>query len=96
MAAEMKETKTAAVTVRLDQDLKDRLACTAERLDLSENYIVRHAIELPLELVLKKVPAVSHVERGAMSAIRRAGRAPTDIALNEPPGNYGSGKKRKE
>ena len=64
----MKIAKTDAVTVRLERDLKRRLAQAAIKLDLSENDIVRHAvraavnaieandykIELPLEMSLAK------------------------------------------
>ena len=60
----VKIAKTDAVTVRLDRELKGRLAQAATKLDLSENDIVRHAlraavnaieandykIELPLEM----------------------------------------------
>ena len=60
--------KTGAVTVRLDPQLKKRLAQAAVKLDLSENDIVRHAlraavnaieandykIELPLEMPFEK------------------------------------------
>jgi predicted transcriptional regulator len=74
----VKIAKTAAATVRLDPELKERLAQTAAKLDLSENDIVRHAlraavnaieandykIELPLEMALAKVPIESQV-RGA-------------------------------
>jgi predicted transcriptional regulator len=65
----VKIAKTDAVTVRLDRELKGRLAQAATKLDLSENDIVRHAlraavnaieandykIELPLEMALEKV-----------------------------------------
>jgi predicted transcriptional regulator len=65
---DVKIAKTGAVTVRLDPELKGRLAQTAVKLDLSENDIVRHAlravvnaieandykIELPLEMALAK------------------------------------------
>ena len=64
----MKTPKTGAVTVRLDPELKERLAEAAVKLDLSENDIVRHAlraavnaieandykIELPLQMALAK------------------------------------------
>jgi len=64
----VKIAKTDAVTVRLDPELKGRLAQAATKLDLSENDIVRHAlraavnaieandykIELPLEMSLAK------------------------------------------
>jgi len=64
----VKTPKTGAVTVRLDPELKKRLAQAAVKLDLSENDIVRHAlraavnaieaddykIELPLEMALEK------------------------------------------
>jgi antitoxin component of RelBE/YafQ-DinJ toxin-antitoxin module len=64
----VKTAKTDAVTVRLDRELKRRLAQAATKLDLSENDIVRHAlraavnaieannykIELPLEMSLAK------------------------------------------
>ena len=64
----VKITKTGAVTVRLDPELKGRLAEAAVKLDLSENDIVRHAlraavnaieandykIELPLAVALAK------------------------------------------
>jgi predicted transcriptional regulator len=66
--ADVKMAKTRAVTVRLDPELKKRLAQAAVKLDLSENDIVRHAlraavnaieandykIELPLEMALEK------------------------------------------
>jgi predicted transcriptional regulator len=65
---DVKIAKTGAVTVRLDPELKGRLAEAAVKLDLSENDIVRHAlravvnaieandykIELPLEMALAK------------------------------------------
>ena len=71
----MKIAKTDAVTVRLDPELKGRLAQAATKLDLSENAIVRHAlraavnaieandyqIELPLEMALAKEPIGSPV-----------------------------------
>ena len=71
----MKITKTGAVTVRLDPELKGRLAQAATKLDLSENDIVRHAlraavnaieandykIELPLEMALAKGPIESRL-----------------------------------
>jgi predicted transcriptional regulator len=64
----VKIAKTDAVTVRLDRELKGRLAQAATKLDLSENDIVRHAlraavnaieandykIELPLEMSLAR------------------------------------------
>jgi len=64
----VKTPKTGAVTVRLDPELKERLAEAAVKLDLSENDIVRHAlraavnaieandykIELPLQMALAK------------------------------------------
>jgi predicted DNA-binding protein len=67
---DVKIAKTGAVTVRLDPELKGRLAQAAVKLDLSENDIVRHAlravvnaieandykIELPLEMALSKRP----------------------------------------
>jgi antitoxin component of RelBE/YafQ-DinJ toxin-antitoxin module len=66
------------LTVRLDSELKGRLAQAAAKLDLSENDVVRHAlraavnvieannykIELPLQMALAKAPIESHV-RGA-------------------------------
>jgi predicted transcriptional regulator len=69
----VKIAKTTAVTVRLDPELKGRLAQAAAKLDLSENDIVRHAlraavnaieandykIELPLEMALAKGPIES-------------------------------------
>lgn len=69
----VKIAKTGAVTVRLDPELKGRLAQAAAKLDLSENDIVRHAlravvntieandykIELPLEMALPKEPIES-------------------------------------
>jgi predicted transcriptional regulator len=69
----VKIAKTGAVTVRLDPELKGRLAQAAVKLDLSENDIVRHAlravvntieandykIELPLEMALAKEPIES-------------------------------------
>lgn len=71
----VKIAKTTAVTVRLDPELKGRLAQAATKLDLSENDIVRHAlraavnaieandykIELPLEMALAKGPIESPV-----------------------------------
>jgi predicted DNA-binding protein len=71
----VKIAKTGAVTVRLDPELKERLAKAATKLDLSENDIVRHAlraavnsieakdykIELPLEMSLAKGPIESRV-----------------------------------
>jgi predicted transcriptional regulator len=71
----VKTAKTGAVTVRLDPELKGRLAEAAVKLDLSENDIVRHAlraavnaieandykIELPLEIALAKGPIESRV-----------------------------------
>jgi predicted transcriptional regulator len=65
---DVKIAKTGAVTVRLDPELKGRLAEAAVKLDLSENDIVRHAlravvnaieandykIALPLEMALAK------------------------------------------
>jgi predicted transcriptional regulator len=71
----VKTAKTGAVTVRLDPELKGRLAEAAVKLDLSENDIVRHAlraavnaieandykIELPLEMALAKGPIESRV-----------------------------------
>ena len=71
----VKIAKTDAVTVRLDPELKGRLAQAAAKLDLSENDIVRHAlraavnaieandykIELPLEMALAKGPIESRV-----------------------------------
>ena len=73
----MKISKTDAVTVRLDRELKGRLAQAATKLDLSENDIVRHAlraavnaieandykIELPLEMSLAKGSVQSGVTR---------------------------------
>jgi hypothetical protein len=67
---DVKIARTGAVTVRLDPELKGRLAQAAAKLDLSENDIVRHAlraavnaieandykIELPLEMALAKTP----------------------------------------
>jgi predicted transcriptional regulator len=64
----VKIAKTGAVTVRLEPELKGRLAEAAAKLDLSENDIVRHAlraavnaieahdykIELPLDMALGK------------------------------------------
>jgi predicted transcriptional regulator len=72
----VKIAKTDAVTVRLDRELKGRLAQAATKLDLSENDIVRHAlraavnaieandykIELPLEMSL----AEGSIESGVM------------------------------
>ncbi len=72
---DVKTPKTGAVTVRLDPELKGRLAQAAAKLDLSENDIVRHAlraavnaieaneykIELPLEMALAKEPIESRV-----------------------------------
>ena len=72
---DVKTPKTGAVTVRLDPELKGRLAQAAAELDLSENDIVRHAlraavnaieandykIELPLEMALAKKPIESRV-----------------------------------
>ena len=63
------------MTVRLDRELKERLAQAATKLDLSENDIVRHAlraavnaieandykIELPFEMALAKRPFESRV-----------------------------------
>lgn len=71
----MKSARIGAVTVRLDPELKGRLARAATKLDLSENDIVRHAlraavnaieaneykIELPLEMALPKGPVRSPV-----------------------------------
>jgi hypothetical protein len=71
----VKTAKTGAVTVRLDPELKGRLAEAAVKLDLSENDIVRHAlraavnaieandykIELPLEMGIAKEPIESRV-----------------------------------
>jgi predicted transcriptional regulator len=71
----VKIAKTTAVTVRLDQELKARLAEAAAKLDLSENDIVRHAlraavnaieandykIELPLNMGLAKGPVESRL-----------------------------------
>jgi predicted transcriptional regulator len=71
----VKIAKTGAVTVRLEPQLKGRLAQAATKLDLSENDIVRHAlraavnaieandykVELPLEMALAKGPIVSRV-----------------------------------
>jgi antitoxin component of RelBE/YafQ-DinJ toxin-antitoxin module len=71
----VKIAKTGAVTVRLDRELKGRLAQAATKLDLSENDIVRHAlraavnaieandykIELPIEMALPKEPIGSPV-----------------------------------
>jgi predicted transcriptional regulator len=71
----VKIAKTGAVTVRLDPELKGRLAQAATKLDLSENDIVRHAlraavnaieandykIELPLEMALAKGPTGSRI-----------------------------------
>jgi predicted transcriptional regulator len=71
----VKIAKTDAVTVRLDRELKGRLAKAASKLDLSENDIVRHAlraavnaieandykIELPLEMSLAKGSIQSRV-----------------------------------
>ena len=82
---DVKIAKTGAVTVRLDPELKGRLAEAAAKLDLSENDIVRHAlraavnaievqdykIELPLEMVLGKRPIQSRETR-----------------LSEPEGKY--------
>src|ERR1044072_9815202 len=96
--------KVGAVTVRLDQDLKDRLSSAAQKFLLSENDIARHAIraavtgieangykiELPLELVLKKAPAESRVERGFRARIKDEPRRAT--GLNEPEGEYPSRK----
>jgi predicted transcriptional regulator len=58
--------KTGAVTVRLDPELKGRLAKAATKLDLSENDIVRHALraavntietnDYKIELPLKMAP----------------------------------------
>jgi predicted HicB family RNase H-like nuclease len=70
---DVKIPKSGAVTVRLDPELKGRLAQAAAKLDLSENDIVRHAlraavnaieandykIELPLEVALGKGPIES-------------------------------------
>ena len=77
----MKIAKTDAVTVRLDRELKGRLAQAATKLDLSENDIVRHAlraavnaieaadykIELPLEMSLPK----RAIESGVMGTSER-------------------------
>jgi predicted DNA-binding protein len=71
----VKIAKTNAVTVRLDRELKGRLAQAATKLDLSENDIVRHAlraavnaieandykIELPIEMPSAKGPIGSPV-----------------------------------
>ena len=71
----VKIAKTDAVTVRLDPELKGRLARASTNLDLSENDIVRHAlraavnaieandykIELPIEMPLAKGPIGSPV-----------------------------------
>jgi predicted transcriptional regulator len=68
----VKTAKTGAVTVRIDPELKGRLAQAATKLDLSQNDIVRHAlraavnaieandykIELPLEMSLRAGPAL--------------------------------------
>jgi len=73
----VKIAKTGAVTVRLDRELKGRLAQAATKLDLSENDIVRHAlraavnaiedndykIELPIEMALGKRPIQSRQTR---------------------------------
>jgi antitoxin component of RelBE/YafQ-DinJ toxin-antitoxin module len=71
----VKIARTGAVTVRLDPELKGRLAQAAAKLDLSENDIVRHAlraavnaieandykIELPLEMALANAPIESRI-----------------------------------
>jgi predicted transcriptional regulator len=78
----VKMAKTTAVTVRLDPELKGRLAQAAAKLDLSENDIVRHAlraavnaieandykIELPLEMALAKGPIESPPVMGSRKA----------------------------
>ena len=80
----MKIAKTDAVTVRLDPELKGRLAEAAVKLDLSENDIVRHAlraavnaieandyrIELPLEMALAKGPIESRVTGSGESKVK--------------------------
>lgn len=83
----MKNPKTAAISVRLDQDLKERLVTTAKNLDLSENDIARHAIraavaaieannyrvELPLAMAVKKgEPVTARGPRGGLAAIMRS------------------------
>ena len=43
--------KTGAVTVRLDPELKGRLARASTKLDLSENDIVRHALRVAVNAI---------------------------------------------
>jgi predicted transcriptional regulator len=78
--SDMKIANTDAVTVRLDRELKRRLAQAATKLDLSENDIVRHAlraavnaieandykIELPLEMSLAR----GSIESGVMPEVK--------------------------
>jgi predicted DNA-binding protein len=107
----MKHPKSQSISVRLEADLKERLVRASRKLDLSENDIARHAIraavngieangykiELPLEMVLKKAPPISRVERGALGAIKNApigGSRPT--GLNEPEGEYPSKKGKRQ
>jgi predicted transcriptional regulator len=48
---DVKMAKTGAVTVRLDPQLKKRLAQAATKLDLSENDIVRHALRAAVNAI---------------------------------------------
>jgi hypothetical protein len=78
----MKPAKSESISVRLDKDLKERLVASAQKLDLSENDIARHAIraavtaieannyriELPLEMQVKKGPVTSMVPAIGMKA----------------------------
>jgi hypothetical protein len=68
----MKIAKT--VTVRLDRELKGRLAQAATKLDLSENDIVRHALraavnaieanDYKIDLPLEMWPAKGSIQSG--------------------------------
>ncbi|MEQ1862817.1 MAG: hypothetical protein ABMA13_23085 [Chthoniobacteraceae bacterium] len=96
----MKNPKTAAISVRLDQDLKERLVTTAKNLDLSENDIARHAIraavaaieannyrvELPLSMAVKKgEPVTVRGPRGGLAAIERLGQPASGTSLTPSP-----------
>ena len=95
----MKKPKTAAISVRLDEDLKARLLTAAQKLDLSENDISRHAIRaavnaieennfticLPLQMQVKGGPVESKPALGTTAKLRKERRlGPDHTSLHGP------------
>ena len=81
----MKVAKTSAVTVRLDPELKGRLAQAATKLDLSANDIVRHA----LRAAVNAIEANDYkTELPLKMALGRRPIQPRETRLSEPEGKY--------